>query len=189
MVELRDFLDLRDGELILAEDELDVEQAKLDARRKAIRAERDQIAAARLAISSKPKSPEVAGIGTSADGVKMTIKEMVVEVLGVLPRGADALEILRLINERFNAGLARTSLSPQLSRLKQEGLLDRQGMTWFLNEKGPAEAGPSLFLGAASAGGGFPPDRPEGAIPSASNPSHQNGSALHGDRSGGATAS
>ena len=187
MTQLRDFLDIREVELIDAEQELDEDQAELDRRRAEIRRERAEIAAARAALPRKPTGASVAPDRTSANGVQMTIKEMVVDVLGVLPRGAEALEILRLVNERFNAGLIRTSLSPQLSRLKADGVLIRDGMIWHLNAKGPAEAGPSLFQGAAGAGGGFPPDRPEGSIPSASIPSHTNGSTLTGDRSEGAT--
>lgn len=63
-------------------------------------------------------------------GSRLTIKEMVLEVLGVLPAGADANKILRLINQRYDRHIARTSLSPQLSRLRQEGYVRLDGSTW-----------------------------------------------------------
>lgn len=109
----------------------------------------------------------------------MTIKQMVVDVLGVLPDGADAFTILRHINSRFGAGLARESLSPQLSRLKRANVIRLDGRVWFLNEKGPAEAGPSKNVGAVVGARVSPSQQsPEGSIPSASTPSLSNGDLL-----------
>src|SRR5262249_19080342 len=142
------------------------------------RAQLAEMAAALTVLDSKPHRAEITKMGEIGNDEKLTIKEMVVEVLGVLGRGADALEILRLINERFQADLERTSLSPQLSRLKTDGILDRQGMIWILKQKGPAEAGPSLFPGVAGSPHGRPTQAPAvGSIPTTSNPSLSNGSA------------
>ncbi|MFG1271646.1 hypothetical protein [Xanthobacter flavus] len=61
-----------------------------------------------------------------------TIKEAVVEILREARHGMTALQILPLVNERLNVDYPRTSLSPQLSRLKAEGVLLRDGIVWSL---------------------------------------------------------
>jgi hypothetical protein len=59
-----------------------------------------------------------------------TIKQAVMEVLKGRVSGMTALEILAEINKRFSVDYPRTSLSPQLSRLKAEGKIKREGNTW-----------------------------------------------------------
>ncbi|PWB60812.1 MAG: hypothetical protein C3F17_13920 [Bradyrhizobiaceae bacterium] len=78
-----------------------------------------------------------------------TIKEAVLQVLKERGRGLTSNEILDAINDRFFGGdMERTSLSPQLSRLKNE---DKKvvllGTQYFLAETkdGPASAEPSLL--------------------------------------------
>ncbi len=65
-----------------------------------------------------------------------TIKETVLEILKESRRPLTALEILPIINDRLNADYPRSSLSPQLSRLKAEGLIDREGRNWSLVKPG-----------------------------------------------------
>lgn len=59
-----------------------------------------------------------------------TIKEAVLSVLRDFPGGLTALEILNKINAHLGVSYPRTSLSPQLSRLKSDGLLRREGNVW-----------------------------------------------------------
>ena len=54
------------------------------------------------------------------------------EVLRDHPGGLLALDILAKINERHGLGTVRTSLSPQLTRLKQERKITNRGSTWML---------------------------------------------------------
>jgi hypothetical protein len=83
-----------------------------------------------------------------------TIKDFVVRVLSERPRGLVAVDILSAINRRFGTDYPRTSLSPQLSRLKQEGVLDREGLVWRIaKEKGPT-AGPVEPDSSSGAGAG-----------------------------------
>jgi chromosome segregation ATPase len=65
---------------------------------------------------------------------QLTIKQAVVEVLKDHREGMTALEILAEINTRYFGGrLLRTSLSPQLSRLKNDdGKIELRGNNWFL---------------------------------------------------------
>ena len=69
---------------------------------------------------------------------ELTIKQMIVTVLGEVESGLDAMAILVEINERWKKDYARTSLSPQLSRLKQEGRLIYVNQKWLLAEKDKA---------------------------------------------------
>jgi hypothetical protein len=73
---------------------------------------------------------------------KPTIMQAVLEVLRQHPNGMTALEILEEINNRhFDGTIVRTSLSPQLSRLKdRDHKIILRGTRWFL---APEE--PSLF--------------------------------------------
>ncbi|GLQ22754.1 hypothetical protein GCM10007853_06280 [Algimonas ampicilliniresistens] len=61
-----------------------------------------------------------------------SIKQMVRLVLTDFPDGLIALDILSKINERFGKSFPRTSLSPQLSRLKQSGDIYKDGKRWVL---------------------------------------------------------
>jgi chromosome segregation ATPase len=92
-----------------------------------------------------------------------TIKEAVVAVLQETGRALTALEILSEINSRyFDGKISRTSLSPQLSRLKRSQDIELNGSLWSLNvtkKKGSADtAEPSFFA-------------VEGAPPQKQNPS------------------
>ncbi|APO49870.1 hypothetical protein LUI11_15990 [Bradyrhizobium diazoefficiens] len=62
-----------------------------------------------------------------------TIMEAVLEVLNHKPNGMTALEILDEINAKYFGGtIVRTSLSPQLSRLKnRDGKLELRGDRWY----------------------------------------------------------
>jgi len=78
----------------------------------------------------------------ASKSAKPTIMQAVLEVLRQQPNGMTALEILAEINSRyFDGTIVRTSLSPQLSRLKdRDHKIILRGTRWFL---APEE--PSLF--------------------------------------------
>lgn len=105
---------------------------------------------------------------------KPTIKDMVLAVLSNRPTGAEASEIVDLIENEFGEQIARSSLSPQLSRLKEEGLIELAGRIWKVtSEKDQGEAPWS-----SNHGGGevreqaLPTARAEGASPSTSTHYH-----------------
>ena len=66
-----------------------------------------------------------------------TIKKMALAVLTENPEGLAAIDILSKINARFSKSYSRTSLSPQLSRLFNDGEIHKRGKLWVL--------GPSLL--------------------------------------------
>jgi hypothetical protein len=61
-----------------------------------------------------------------------TIKEAVLDILSAKPNGLTATEILRDLNLNKDRRYARTSLSPQLSRLKRDGKVRQSGIVWSL---------------------------------------------------------
>ena len=82
---------------------------------------------------------------------RRTIKEMVIGVLMRAPdKRGDSHEILRGLKDLYQKDIARASLSPQLSRLKDDDYLALEGSNWCLTEKALKETAPD---GAASAEG------------------------------------
>jgi hypothetical protein len=75
-----------------------------------------------------------ASIAPRSPYARLTIKELVRKALSEhFTHGATANQLLELFaNAWGRTDVVRTSLSPQLSRLRQEGLLFRQGQVWRL---------------------------------------------------------
>ncbi|WKL57899.1 hypothetical protein Q1W73_02655 [Asticcacaulis sp. ZE23SCel15] len=71
----------------------------------------------------------------------ITIKEMILTVLAESNYGLDAQAILKEINDRWKKDLVRSSLSPQLSRLKQSGHLIYANQKWLLAQQHEASDG------------------------------------------------
>lgn len=90
-------------------------------------AELDELERAEAALGS-PANVGPAKAGRANGG--MTIKDAILDVLANNPDGADAQEILAMINEGYGLSVVRTSLSPQLSRLKSEGKITLTGKVW-----------------------------------------------------------
>lgn len=63
---------------------------------------------------------------------KLTIKDMTKKVLASRTGGMTATQIIEQIKAEYGVDLPRTSLSPQLSRLKQEGVLVDHAGIWSL---------------------------------------------------------
>ena len=90
---------------------------------RALRSELDELKAIKKGLE-----PLLIGVGNPAKPTRdQTIKDMVKAVLARKSDGMSAQEILRSIFEEFDVAIERTSLSPQLSRLRAEGDV-------FLNE-------------------------------------------------------
>ncbi|HEX8532884.1 MAG TPA: hypothetical protein VF662_01835 [Allosphingosinicella sp.] len=109
MTALRQFLSRREAEI--------VEQIKL------LEAELAEIRTAWSALQ-RDESAE------SSERVS-TIKDMVRGILRSRPDGLSAGEILAEIKERFAVHVERTSLSPQLSRLRSSEEVTLQGGRWY----------------------------------------------------------
>ena len=114
--------------------ELDAIEIPLLAQLDAIRRERIALKKSAKAIGSNIPNRIMREVGENVDTQSKTIKEVVVEVLADKPNGLTALDILSAINETTGMNYARTSLSPQLSRLKREGKLKKDGIVWSLKK-------------------------------------------------------
>jgi len=91
---------------------------------KALRAELSEIDAAHRALAGEVNVAEPSSQG------KKTLKEMALEVLSANPNGLDAVGILAAIKSEFGKTVQRESLSPQLSRLGQNGDVVREDGVW-----------------------------------------------------------
>ena len=65
---------------------------------------------------------------------------MIVQVLAGRPQGATATDILQLIEAIFGKKIIRSSISPQLSRLKSAGVLILENNMWRLVNAPDAES-------------------------------------------------
>nr|WP_314257265.1 hypothetical protein [uncultured Devosia sp.] len=61
-----------------------------------------------------------------------TLKSLAIEVLKKHPAGLGVAELEKLIESEFGRTMAPKSLSPQLKRLEQNGVLQHEGKTWSL---------------------------------------------------------
>lgn len=163
MATLQEFIQLRMQELASSEQ-------LLRQQLKAISAERGQLRAAAQAAGlyiepvAEPPSEEPGG-PFSVEAIEQefarllgrpirrtipekTIKEAVIEVLSAVGGALTANDLLAAINQKFSTDYPRTSLSPQLSRLKSEGRLTREGNRWSLVQAGGEKIEPGQSTSA-----------------------------------------
>lgn len=142
-----------------------------------LRAELAKLKAAEEAFMSGEAKPTISlAADAPVGGSKKTIKELIIDVLAETPEGADARKIIDLIAKKHHVIIQRPSLSPQLSRLKEDGLLELHGMLWkgasarLSKAEGPDTASePSNSTGAAGLPSGTPHQGPKvGSTPTAS---------------------
>tara|TARA_Y100000588_G_scaffold324806_1_gene358178 strand:+ start:179 stop:742 length:564 start_codon:yes stop_codon:yes gene_type:complete len=77
---------------------------------------------------------------------KMTLKQLVVKALKEhFQNGATANQLLDLFERKWGRQIMRTSLSPQLSRLKNDNIIELEGKTWHLSKPVKAFGVPGLF--------------------------------------------
>jgi hypothetical protein len=116
----------------------ELDRAEEELRRKllALEAEREQLAIAEtLMIGEKTPSSEIKrAISKRRKGIQPgTIMSRVVRILEQSPDGLTAYDILTILNNQDGYDpIARESLSPQLSRLKQAGYLVYANSIWKL---------------------------------------------------------
>ena len=175
MVNVKEFLATRRKELESKISELRPQVSKLQSELRALQSELSEVEIASNAIgrSSSGGGPSLFERVAGGPPIrKGTLKDKIIAVLKLRPKGATSTEILDLIAEQFDETIPRTSLSPQLSRLKSEGWLSLIGSNWILtdHQNDETEDAPTSsvsnedqeYLGRtsgdtpASAGGGSP---------------------------------
>lgn len=80
-------------------------------------------------LEFKDERPRRARMRNSA---VQSMKTTIVDILNDNQMGLTATAILPLVNDRLSTNYARTSLSPQLSRLKADGVVQQNGNVWML---------------------------------------------------------
>lgn len=104
-------------------------EAEIRDQQKSLKAELRELQIAKTALDAQPAT------SASASGASNpTIKDMAREVLSGQPNGLNSSGVLDGIRKLFARDIERTSLSPQLSRLKDEGELILKGEVWFTAE-------------------------------------------------------
>ena len=113
----------------LQEEERTTEQklSSLLAKQSATRSELARVQAALAAFKN-------AEVHVSEDERPSTIQAGVLRILASSPNGMTALRILDELRTRFEMDYPRSSLSPQLSRLKAQGKLKLRGTVWSLTK-------------------------------------------------------
>lgn len=151
-------------ELVAQRDFIDAELAKIDATL-------EIWSQGSLTVKAlvKPKLPAKQAKRTRSES-GLTIKEMVINILGCHPLGLEALEIIDKIKDQFDKDVMRTSLSPQLSRLKADGILQRDNFTWTLVKEKPSTEveGSKEDLGEGRSGARLPIHSASGSTPDSS---------------------
>jgi hypothetical protein len=135
MVKVKDFVQERIAELEESLEPLKVQQNKIVEQILEIEKELGELrhiakrlgmvkGIRKLGVTRRKKSP-------------VTIKQAVLEVLTGKSEGMLALDILAEINQRFQLGIVRPTLSPQLTRLKRDGSVVNNGGYWSLASPRP----------------------------------------------------
>ena len=132
MAALKDFLSARRKTLTDALAPLLDQRVQLEAKIHKLRKELNEVDQAARAIGIDDRAPELELIAQHRQRPSRTIKQAVVEILADHPNGLSALDILAKINNRHDLGIVRTSLSPQLSRLKNEERIVNDHTVWRL---------------------------------------------------------
>lgn len=134
----------------------------------ALRAEDQELRIALAAIDTdaSPSAPRSSNRGRVS---RQTIKDKIVEVLRAHPEGGTAEAIIEWVQQTHGTEIPRNSLSPQLSRLKQDGAVirDDESKKWRLIETEQSPEGNAPPEGGADAGEDCPlsdraPERPGG---------------------------
>jgi hypothetical protein len=129
--QLQDFLSTHYAELASQE-------AKISAQLEAVRGEMERVrkAAEAAGVELHERSQTNPNLRyesrTASIKVPETMKEAALAILDNEAMGLSATEILTRMNKRLRTEYVRSSLSPQLSRLKQDGKIDVFNKRWIL---------------------------------------------------------
>ena len=134
MTSTRDFLAKREAEIKKRLEPLREQHAQTESEISLLERELKDVRSAAEALGMVNRLSETALGVTRREPRKPTIKEAVLEMLKDYPQGLLALDILAKINERYSLGVARSSLSPQLTRLLRDGKLVTHDSVWRLTK-------------------------------------------------------
>lgn len=101
-------------------------EAEIREQQRALKAELKELLVAKNALDAQDAVKTVTVLPPA-----MTIKDMARDVLADAEKGMTSAEILAAIKAKHGREIDRTSLSPQLSRLKESGDLLLYGERWW----------------------------------------------------------
>lgn len=116
------------------------ELSETEERVVALKAEIESVKKALDAIGSLPPPPPRRAFNIIVPIARMSIKQLVIKALrDKFPDGATTNQLLEQFVAWGRTDVVKTSLSPQLSRLREEERIDREGLAWILvKRKTPA---------------------------------------------------
>lgn len=119
-------------------DYLSSRRAEIEAQIKALRAELAEIRIAEAALSGEASSKTVVATPKGSAVVREgSIKDWVLKALTQAPLGLQTDAVIMGIREVGGPDVARSSITPQLSRLKGDGLITYNEGKWWLTPSGP----------------------------------------------------
>lgn len=126
----------------------------IEAEMKALKAELAEIRIAEEALLGVPTRRPIGVIASTAVTVREgSIKDWVLKALALGPNGMETDDIIATAKTIGGPDIPRSSITPQLSRLKAAGLIELDGRAWRLPERKSAEAQKN-----ETSGGSYPPD-------------------------------
>lgn len=127
-------------------DYLSERRAAIEAQLKALRGELAEIRIAEEAlmggVPTRTPVTTAKGSGLVRPG---SIKDWVLKALAIEPDGLDTDAVIYKVIEIGGPTVPRNSMTPQLSRLKADGLLVQEGRLWKLLSKAQKEEAPSGY--------------------------------------------
>ena len=114
-------------------DYLATRREEIEAQMRALRAELNEIRIAEAALSGSPLGRTVmSGVRGSAIVRDGTIKDWIMRALGAFDTGLETDAVIEAIRKMGGPLVERSSITPQLSRLKAAGLIGHNGRLWRL---------------------------------------------------------
>jgi hypothetical protein len=151
---LRAYLDQREADLLRERATFLEKVAQIDADLADVRRARSGLDAPSLPGLLRLASGLRPGEGEPYD--KWTMKQLAVRALqDHFPYGATANQLLAVFKNAYGREIPRESLSPQLSRLKDDDILKLDGKLWKLADTIAERETPPSLDGGVSVGGGL----------------------------------
>ena len=119
---------------------LNAQKKELDNQIASLQARLSRVQAAIAALTAGDLFDQMSGASGRSIRPAGTLKQMAFTVLYEADKAMTALQILDAIGEKFGQKIERTSMSPQLSRLGDAGVLIRQENLWSINARNKERA-------------------------------------------------
>ena len=121
-------------------DYLAARRAEIETQIKALRAELSEIKIAEAALGGAPMSKTVVSTPSGPNVVRQgSIKDWILKALALDHEGLETDDVIRAVLLMGGRDVPRSSMTPQLSRLKSAGLLNYTNGKWALSSRAPAQ--------------------------------------------------